>query len=398
MNDTQVIIAGAGPSGLLAAINLVKSGIDIRIFESKLQRSKLSRALAIHAGTLEYLEATHPALLKKFLERGKKIQRLKFGESYELNVSLIPSRYNFVLLLEQEESEEILEEYLLELGCKVERGFKVIDVKSNDTKVTAIIQKAEEEISVDGLYLLDCSGAHSIIRKEVLKLSFKGEKYFGRLVMGDVKVTSSLDENAGYVTSNDLGFAGFLPLTSPSYFRVILIPQTAIEIPQTIDINFFQKLAKSIAPHIELDEENKWLTSFEIHKRIAAKMRVHRIFLLGDAAHIHSPVGGQGMNLGMHDALNITNKLKRVLIDLEDPRLLDLYEKQRRPIIENVLRNTNAAMRSGFEKSALSQVGFWLIRKVIAPVFFKSEFLQKRFCIMLSQIKAARQEIAWMKS
>lgn len=399
MQNPQVIIVGAGPTGLLAAITLAKAGIKIRIFEKMEKRSQYSRALAIHAGTLEYLEVVHPELLQKLLARGKKVQHLRFGEKYRLDISIIPSKYNFILDLEQEETEEILEEHLLTLGVKVERPCPLIDAKNFDDKVTATMQSAEGNITITADYLLDCSGAHSVIRKNILKIPFNGEKYFGRLVMGDVKIFSDfLRKDGGYVTGNGKGFAGFIPLDIEPYFRVILIPHTSAEIPQKISIDYFRDLAKSIAPHIELSEENKWLTSFEISKRLASKLRVGRIFLAGDAAHIHSPVGGQGMNLGMQDALNISLKLKRIFIDGENAKILDDYEKQRLPIIKDVLRSTNAAMRSGVEKSLTATIGIFVIKKIIAPIFFSSKFLQKKMCTKISQIKSARKEIGWIKS
>jgi len=397
MQTTQVTIIGGGPTGLLCAINLINSDIKVRIFESRSERSPLSRALAIHAGTLEYLEATHPSLLKKILARGKKIQNLRITEKYELNASLIPSKYNYILLLEQEETEELFEAHLASLGTKVERSCQLVDVRNEERQVIAILKKDDEEFSVTSKYLIDCSGAHSIIRKQILKIPFRGEKYIAKLVMGDVKLRSNLPEYSGYLTGNENGNAAFLPLTSKKYFRIILTPQKDIEIPEKITIEFFQNLCKKMAPEIELERENKWLTSFELSKRMVSKMRVGRIFLAGDAAHIHSPIGGQGMNLGLQDSFNICYKLKRVLMDGFGERTLDNYEKERFPIIIKVLRLTNAAMLSGIEKSLISKIGLFIIRYIVAPIFFRSKFLQKKFFITISQIKSAREEMKRMR-
>ncbi len=123
------------------------------------------------------------------------------------------------------------------------------------------------------------------------------------------------------------------------------------------------------------------------------KLRVGRIFLAGDAAHIHSPVGGQGMNLGMQDAFNISAKLVKVLRDNVDEEILEDYEAERLPIITEVLKLTNAAMRSGVEKTFLSSIAMMILQKIIAPIFFRSEFLQQKMCEILSQVKSARAEI-----
>ncbi len=393
MFNPQITIIGAGPTGLFSAINLAKSGISLRIFESKIIRSQLSRALAIHAGTLEILAASHPELLKEILARGKKIRKLKFGKKYELDAGLIPSKYNFVLSLEQEETEEILENYLAKLGVKIERGCEIIDAKQGE-KVTAVIKKDEEKFETISDYLLDCSGAHSVIRKNILKLSFKGEKYFGKIVMGDVKIISGIDQDCGLVFSNQNNLGAILPLNHKNYFRVILIPHQSLEIPEVIDINFFKNLTKKIIPEIELSSEFKWLTQFEISKRMVEKLKVGNIFLLGDAAHIHSPVGGQGMNLGLQDSFNICNKLRKVLRENADKKILENYQKERLPIIADILKMTNAAMQGGIEKSFFSQLLILIMQKLIAPIFFKSKFLQKKLLIRISQIKSARQEIA----
>lgn len=397
MQNTKVVIAGAGPVGLLAAVSLVKDGVMVRIFEAKEKRQEWSKALVVHSGMLEYLEFVHPEVLEKFLARGKKIRGMRFGKKYRVDAGMIPSKYNFLLVIEQSETEEILEQHLASLGGKVEKSCKLIDAKNEETKVISKIQNGDEIFEVTSDYLLDCSGAHSVIRKDILKIPFRGEKYFGRLLMADIKVESDMPEDSGFVTKNENGIAAFVPLTAKDYFRAIIIPRLKEPIPTEISIDYFLRISSSIAPQIKLSPENKWLTSFEISKRLAQHLRVGRIFLAGDAAHIHSPVGGQGMNLGMQDALNISFKLKRVLVDGVDEKILDDYEKQRMPIIIDVLKSTNAAMKSGVEQSFLSLVGIFLIQKLFAPILFHSKFLQKKLLTKLSQIKSARQEIEWRK-
>lgn len=397
MLNTQIIVAGAGPTGLLAAATLVKNGIQVRVFEKEKQRSEYSRALVIHAGILEYLEIVHPDLLKKFLSCGKRIREMHFGEKYKIDLSLIPSGYNFLLVIEQEETEKILEDYLIELGGQVERGYSIIDAKNHQDQVTATIQTDNEKFSVTADYLIDCSGAHSIIRKEVLEIPFIGEKYFGRLVMGDIKVNSKIRDDIGQATANQNGIAAFVPLKEKSYFRVILISHSDEEIPEKITIDYFRNLAKKIAPKIELSEKNKWLASFELSRRMVSQLRAGRIFLAGDSAHVHSPVGGQGMNLGMQDALNISLKLKRVLVNKDNVTLLDNYEKERLPIIAEILKTTNSAMRSGVEKSFLSLVKMFLLKKIFAPILFRSKFMQRELLTVLSQIRSARKEIGSMR-
>ena len=134
-NNFDVVIDGAGPVGLLAAINLHKAGIKTAIFEKQKVRSNLSRALVIHAGTLELLEETHPDLLQKFLSEGKKLQQGHLGEKYIVDLSLIESKYNFILAIEQNDSEKILEEYFESLGGKVWRGYEFFDAEISSKKV-----------------------------------------------------------------------------------------------------------------------------------------------------------------------------------------------------------------------------------------------------------------------
>lgn len=382
---------------MLSAITLASNKIRVRIFEKEKQRSKFSKALVIHSGTLEILEVLHPQLLKILLTQGKKIHHLRFGSKYNIDLNLIPSKFNFALSLEQNETEKILEEYLQEFGIKVERLALLTDLKNEKDKVTVTIQKSNQILIIGADYLLDCSGTHSIIRKNILQLSFKGEKYLGKIVMEDVKIKSHLKNDEAFVTSSKSGIAGFVTLTEKNYFRVILIPHFKGEIPNKISINYFLNLTKILAPDIELSTENKWLTKFEISKRMVEKLQVGRIFLADDAAHIHSPVGGQGMNLGMQDAVNISLKLKRVLVDLEDKKILDLYQKQRMPVIKDILGNTDLAMHFGVEDSFISKIGIGILKNLVPPVFFHSRFLQKKLCTKVSQIKSARNEIEKMK-
>jgi 2-polyprenyl-6-methoxyphenol hydroxylase-like FAD-dependent oxidoreductase len=397
-SHTQVIIIGAGSVGLLSAVHLAKSGIKFRIFEKRQNISNLSKALAIHSGTLEYLEEFYPDLLQEFLQKGRKIKYLKFGEKYQLNLNIIASKYNFVLALEQSQTEAILENYLEKIGVKVERNCCLISLQNNQNEVICSIKSASEEFKVRSQYLLDCSGAHSIIRKDILKMPFEGEKYFGHIVMGDVKLNSNINNNSAQIIGSNKGLAALLPLTKSSYFRVILIPHFDAKIPQEISMDYFLNLAKIIVPQIDLEQENNWLTSFEISKRVVKKLRIKGIFLAGDAAHIHSPVGGQGMNLGMQDSFNICYKLKRVLIDGADNKILDNYQKERMPIIKDVLKTTNIATKSGVENSFISALLSFMIEKVIAPIFFNSKFLQKKLVTKISQIKSARKEIYIIKN
>lgn len=395
--DTQITIVGAGPVGLLSSINLIKNGISIRIFDDKKVRSELSRALVVHIGTLELLEVTHPELLKRFLEKGRKLKGMKFADKYEVNLALTPSKYKAALVLEQQESEEILEEYLNEIGVKVERNCRVSTAQDQGDKVVTIVEKDGEKFEVASDYLLDCSGAHSVIRKNVLRASFRGEKYFGKIVMGDVTLRSHSADDFGHVFRSKKGIAALVPINHPGFFRVILIPFFDAKIPQKITMEYFQNLSKEISQQFEIGSEQRWLTSFEISRRMTSKLNFGRMFLAGDAAHVHSPVGGQGMNLGLQDSFNICEKLKKVLKEGADMKIFDDYTKERIPVIKKVLRMTNAAMRSGVEKSYFSEILLFFVQKIIAPIFFRSKALQRRFCITLSQINSARDEIKRLK-
>lgn len=387
---TQVTIIGAGPTGLIAAATLVKSGVAVRIFEKKAHIDEMSKALAIHAGTLEILEATHPQLLQKILAHGIKLDHAFFGKN-KLDLKQIPSKYNFVLSLEQGHTEHLLEEYLASLGVKVEREIELLNLTQNSHQVIAgLAHKNGRNFFVESDYLIDCGGAHSTAR-HLLNIQFKGEKYLGHMVMGDFKVnTPWAQDSLRLINAGEQGFAGILPIPG-GMVRLILVPfKDEIELPVTI--NHFTYLAKKLAPQIEI-VQNFWLTDIQVHKRLAEKFRVGRIFLAGDAAHIHSPVGGQGMNMGLHDAVNIANKLQKVLNKKTPEKILDLYEKERRPVIKQVLRLTDRAMKSGIDNK-LSVMISKLAIKIITPIFFACPFLQKKLLILLSEVGSARKEIA----
>ncbi len=391
----DVVIVGAGPVGMLSAINLAKNGVRVRVLERNEQKSPFSKAIAIHSGTLEYFDAIIPDLIPSFLKHGKQVRAINLFGKKEVSLADIPSKFNFILSLEQWETEKLLEDYLLSLNVKIEKSSNVVSVEQEKEEVTV---KLENNNTIKAKYLIDCSGAHSIIRKDVLKLSFKGEKYLGRIYMGDVKINSDLNQMQAHFFGGKNGALICIPLNEERYFRVILIPNFEVRLSESFSVKDFIKLLNKVEPAISFNEENKWITNFEVSRRMASSLKVGRIFLAGDAAHVHSPAGGQGMNLGMQDAFNISSKLKRVLIDKEPEDILTLYEKQRIPIINQVLMLTDSMMKSVVIPSFFHNIKLFILKHVMLPIVLNSKFVRKQIFKVITQLNSARKEIKRCKN
>ncbi len=345
MSDPKtVLIVGAGPTGLVAAYEFARAGICPRLIDKDAHRATQSRAIAIHPRTVETFELM--GLADAFLAAGQRIAAVNnYGESGRIahvDFGALDTSYPFVLGVPQDETERLLEEHVGRLGVTVERNTELVGLTPQGGAMTAQLRHGDriEEVSVD--WVLGCDGAHSAVRDK-LGISFSGGTYPERFLLADIKVEGELDHNEAQVWMHGDGPVAFFPLPA-NHWRLIVGNSPA-------DWEDEPSLAQCQAL---LDErglgrfklaEPRWTAVFRIHRRIAGNFRHDRAFLLGDAGHIHSPVGGQGMNMGMQDAVNLAWKLGLVIGHGGNPALLDSYEAERRPVDEAVLRQTDRATR-----------------------------------------------------
>lgn len=394
-SKTQVLIVGAGPTGLALANLLASLHVSFRIIDKNSQRSDKSKALGVQAGTLEAISyRLGKNLAEKMVAAGNKVQSAYFNfydqAPVKVDLSLIPSLYNFILVLAQSDTEQCFEERLSELGSSVERQCELISLKENTDSVTAILKnKAGESETVEADFVIGCDGAHSMVRNQ-LEFPFSGGKYSGNFVLGDVKIENTDTKNALEVFMSEKGVLAYFPIKPDGFGRFILIPQNlAPSDSPEISLNEFSALLNELSPKPIHITEATWLTRFSIHHRLVNHLRKNRVFLAGDAAHIHSPVGGQGMNTGIQDVFNLGSKLGAVLSGKADLNSLDAYEKQRYPVAEQIVRGTDFASRYILlAHSGLARC----FKQHLLPRLLSIKWIQKKLVTALSEVTIARKE------
>ena len=395
MTSSRILIVGAGPTGLAAAATLAKLGIKTRVIDKGWEITPQSKALGVQAGTLECLEQVFGANMTWTMrEAGLPLKagllHLDGKPILTMNLSAIPSVYPFVLSLAQSETERILEEKLGTFSGRVERETELLNLEDNGREVNVSLRRAdgsEESAAFD--YVLGCDGAHSAVR-HLAGIDFHGKPYGGNFILGDLDLACGWPDDAMRVYLGGRGAAAFFPLKGGKRFRVIMIPNgPAPEGGLEISLEDFKAILAELCPVPLVIEKSHWITRFRVHHRRAEKFREGKLFLLGDAAHIHSPMGGQGMNTGIQDAVNLAYKLA-LAAKSGDQAILDQYARERVPVADDILRVTDLGTRLVL----LNQTP-WL-RKLIfkfAPLVGGLPFVQKRMVTALSQVTVARREI-----
>ncbi len=384
--DCQVLVVGAGPTGLTLAVQLLARGIPTRIIDKGDGPALQSRALGIHARTLELLDTM--GLADAFIERGHRVSHLRMyaGARRLLNLDLARngSRYGFVLHLPQRETEALLRARVQELGGTIEQGVELLGVAERGDAVEARLRDgAGHEVDVSAGYLVGCDGAHSRVRHE-LGLSFDGQPYPQDWLLADVAL-----DGAG---SDDAVHAFF----SPKGLPVVCIPMGGHRWraghgqrgrPRRPGPTFdeIRDLVGQRAPWPVEVSDPAWLASFRCQLRSTTTYRRGRVLLAGDAAHIHSPAGGQGMNTGMMDAGNLAWKLALVAEGRASEGLLDSYGQERVPVASGVLELTDKLVGLLTMRNPLKRA----VRDTVVPLITSMPTVQRGAARRLSQMSVA---------
>ncbi|MEV6828419.1 FAD-dependent monooxygenase [Amycolatopsis sp. NPDC051102] len=342
---TEVVIAGAGPTGLMLANELALAGVDTSVLERMHERTGLSKALNLQPRTAEVLD------LRGLLGRA---QDRSFATVADGHFAVIPvsyagwnTRHPYQLGIPQAEVEAALEERLAEQGVKVRRGHELTSVTQNATGVTV----EAGDLLIRAKYLVGCDGGRSTVRK-ALKMPFEGIEGQGHGVAADVLFArtppgapTQWRSMADMVTSGSPGkFIGVIPLAEPNLYRITFGDR--LNRPRNLRAEVTpDEVAKAVTERFGPEAkiaEIRWASRFSDDSRLAQNYRVGRIFLAGDAAHTHFPAGGQGLNMGIQDAMNLGWKLAATLHNQAPTTLLDTYEQERRPVAKQVLDNIAA--------------------------------------------------------
>ncbi|MBX9945376.1 MAG: FAD-dependent monooxygenase [Reyranella sp.] len=357
-NNPKVLIAGAGPVGLTLATELVRHGIAVRIVDKNAARTDKSKALVMWSRTLEllddagYAQAFIPAGL---IAHGAQIST---GKEIMAKVTLdsIDSRFPYALMIPQSETERVLEERLAAAGVTVERRVELAGFTDTGASVEATLRRADgfsESLSAD--WLVGCDGAHSTVRHG-LGFAFEGSTLESHWALADGHVTGLAPADRLHIFWHRDGILAFFPIVGDRW-RVIadLGPAEGNEKrpdPTLDEINALMTHRGS--PGIAMTNP-VWLAAFRINERKVRDYARGRVFLAGDAAHIHSPAGGQGMNTGMQDAFNLAWKLALVIEGAAKPALLDGYSPERSAVGERVLRNAGRLTEAATLRNPIAQ-------------------------------------------
>jgi 2-polyprenyl-6-methoxyphenol hydroxylase-like FAD-dependent oxidoreductase len=359
--STEVLVVGAGPTGLALAAGLQAFGTRFRIVDRQLDRTRESRALAIQPRTLEVL--TGLGIARQLVERGNPAMRLQLhsrGRATELplfDIGLDDTAYPFLLFLSQAETEAILETHLATHGTLVERRIELVALAEHPDRVTCDLRHPDGHTErVEAAYVAGCDGANSTVRHHA-GISFTGSTYPQTFVLADLDA-DGLDADAVHAFLSPAGMLFFFPLGHPAPWRLLGVhPHSGDRLRDAPSLGELQRLT-DIYTDADTDSSSNsyttgaitlsdpvWATNFRLHLRHADRYRTNRVFLAGDAAHIHSPAGAQGMNTGIQDATNLAWKLAWAINHSANPAVLDTYEAERRPTGRQVLRLTDRAFR-----------------------------------------------------
>ena len=331
-----MVVVGAGPTGLMLACELALGGARAVLLEERTDMPNITRAFAVHARTLELLDAR--GLADELVTRGVPVYDVAPPGGATLNFRELPSRFPMVLIVPQSGTEKVLESRAGELGVRIVRGAEVVGLTQDDDGVTVEVAGGDP---VRAKYVVGCDGAHSTIRR-LLGIDFVGRQYETHILLADVHLTRAPDGTLAGVT-NEKGAVLVIPF-GDGWFRAIawdrLREQAPLKEPVTLDE--MRDAFERIAGHDFGMTEMRWSSRFLSERKQAGHYRAGRAFLAGDAAHVHSPLGGQGMNTGLGDAINLGWKLAAAVGGSAPSWLLDSYEKERHPVGAGVLRMTDA--------------------------------------------------------
>ncbi|GAA3983933.1 FAD-dependent monooxygenase [Actinomadura viridis] len=342
--DGEVLIIGAGPTGLLLAGDLAASGVACTILERRTTEPNLTRAFAVHARTLELLDAR--GIANDLVRTGRPVSALRLFGSVVLDLSCLPGRFPYVLVTPQYETERVLRERALAAGARIVPGTELVGLSQDEGGVEARVREAGgAERTLRAAYLVGADGVRSTVRG-LLDLPFPGRSVVRSVMLADVRLR---EPPRDAVTVGAVGDAlAFVAPFGDGWYRVIAWNrhhQPAATEPVHLDeirLVTRRALGTDLGMH-----DARWTSRFHSDERQVPAYRTGRIFLAGDAAHVHSPAGGQGMNVGLQDSANLGWKLAAELAGWAPPGLLDSYHDERHPVGRAVLRRSGALLRAG---------------------------------------------------
>jgi len=351
--EPDVLIAGAGPSGLALAAELKRRGISALAIDRQAAGANTSRACVVHARTLEVLEPL--GVTGQLLAHGVKVPIFRVRDRdhalITVDFSKIASAYPFTLMIPQYRVEEFLLSRLENLGGGIVRPYELVSYRASDSEVEAQVNQNGESKTIKARWLIGCDGMHSKVR-ELSGIAFLGGEYEQGFMLADVHMDWPLSRQEVTLFYSPDGLMVVAPLPD-EHFRIVATMDNAPERPTA---DFVQAVLDKRGPSTDPGHIHDvvWGSRFHIHHRVATSPRRGRILLCGDAAHVHSPAGGQGMNTGIQDSVSLADELAQTLSDGEQGRL-DAWAERRHKIARDVVAMTDRMTRIATMKSPTGQ-------------------------------------------
>jgi len=371
--DTDVLIVGAGPAGLTLATALAARGANFMLIDRQAEGANTSRAAVVHAHTLEALEPLQVA--DRLVERGVPARRFTIRDRDRVLVPIgfehLPTRYPYTLMVSQAVTESVLLERLRELGGQVLRPCVLTDLRQDATGVTATLDDGRQ---VRARYAVGTDGMHSTVRERA-GIGFTGGSYGESFLLADVRLTGGVLYDEVILYFSPAGMVVVAPLPGGAH-RIVA---TVANAPEHPDAGYLQALLDARGPASEraVVRQVLWGSRFRVHHRLADAYRAGRVLLAGDAAHVHSPAGGQGMNVGIVDAITLADALSQALAGNE--AALDAYGTMRRPVAGQVI-----ALADRLTRMATARPGLRAARNLLLRT--------------LSRLPMVRRQLAWRLS
>ena len=390
MTRSEVLIVGAGPTGLVLALWLTKLGVKVRIVDKTAEPGTTSRALAVHARTLELYRQLdlanfvivhgHKVPAVRLWVKGKPKARVSFEE---IGADLTP--YPFLQIFPQDQHERLLVARLQELGASVERQTELLSYSDMGPLIVAHLRTpGGQEESCEAAYIAGCDGVHSIVR-ETMGTRYPGGTYRHLFYVADVEASGPAIDGELHVDLDEADFLAVFPLAGKG--RARLIGTMRDERADHADTLEFEDVSGRIIESLKVEVKKvNWFSTYHVHHRVAEHFRKGRAFLLGDSAHIHSPAGGQGMNTGIGDAINLAWKLKAVLGGSAPDRLLDSYETERIAFARRLVKTTDRVFTLATAEGKLASIIRTRIVPVVLPALAKFEAFRKFMFRTASQV------------
>ncbi|GAA2324848.1 monooxygenase [Streptomyces kunmingensis] len=341
VTEPDVIVVGAGPTGLMLGCELALAGVQVRIVERRAEATQNSRALTLHPRSLELMDMR--GLASRFLSSGRTVPGWHYANlPTRLDFSALDSRHGHTLFLAQARTEALLEERARELGVRIDRGHEVLGLTQDDTGVSVDLRDSDgQAVTCRARYVVGCDGGRSVVR-QAATIGFSGTDETLTGVLGDFAVTDASPEVLDAARANGVLA---VPLEA-GLTRFVYIDPERMRTPaaEPVTLEEFRSSLSRICGHDCGVAEPRWLSRFGNTTRLADRYRSGRVLVAGDAAHIHFPAAGQGLNTGLQDAMNLGWKLAAVVNGWAPAGLLDSYEDERRPVGQAVTQDTEVQL------------------------------------------------------